>query len=53
MGLGYVDDMALVAVAGDFRSAHWKLKQMMTWPAGVWNGWVRITHALRPLNLLW
>ena len=34
VGLGYVDDMALVAVASDFRSVHWKLKQMMTQPTG-------------------
>ena len=40
VGLGYVDDMALVAVASDFRSVHRKLKQMMTWPAGAveWSG---------------
>ena len=38
--LGYVDDMALVAVASNFRSAHRKLKKMMTWPASTveWSG---------------
>ena len=30
MGLGYVDDMALVVVAKDFTQAHQRLKQMMT-----------------------
>ena len=30
MGLGYVDDMAMVAVMKDFRQAHRHLKQMMT-----------------------
>ena len=40
VGLRYMDDMALVVAANDFRSAQRKLKQMMTWPAGTveWSG---------------
>ena len=40
MGLGYVDDMALVAVAKDFTQAHRRLKQMMTQTGGAieWSG---------------
>ena len=29
LGLGYVDDVAFVAVAKDFKQAHRRLKQMM------------------------
>ena len=40
MGLGYVDDMALVTVASNFRRAHRRLKQMMVQPGGAveWSG---------------
>ena len=40
MSFGYVDDMALVAVASDFRQAHQRLKQMIVWPGGAveWSG---------------
>ena len=40
MGLGYIDDMALVAVASDFRRVHQRLKQMMVRPGGAmeWSG---------------
>ena len=40
MGLGYVDDMALVAVAKYFTQAHECLKQMMTQTGGAieWSG---------------
>ena len=34
MGLGYVNDMAMVAIAKDFRQAHRRLKQMMTCTSG-------------------
>ena len=34
MGLGYVDDMAIVAIVKDFRQAHQCLKQMMTCTSG-------------------
>ena len=40
MGLGYVDDMAMVAVAKDFRQAHRHSKQMMACMGGTieWSG---------------
>ena len=40
LGLGYVNDMVLLAVVKDFRQAHRRLKQMMTHPGGAiaWSG---------------